>query len=479
MKNLAIFKIFKNQIVIFILVKYLNYTIGFLRALLVAKFLGVFYLGVWGVIRLANEYLMFSHLGLPFAVNVEFSKKQAELAYIKKLIGGVLLFIPAIIILLLGAYVANKTFGFIAFEKYSFSKYFPFVLVIVFLTIIQQVFSNFYRVFDNLRIINITEFIIQALPFTVLFIFNGEQLIYALLFTLIISYLTSIFIYWIKLDKELINKLKLEFNYVKVLFKSGIPLLLINYGAYLILIIPKSFVSKQFSVEEMGLFTFAVNISTAFLLGIKAIQWAILPKFIHNYYKLSNLSEILQYKDRLLKLNGTITSISIFVVLSFLPILFYFFDEYKTVFYLCYIMLLGQGVLLQGLPYSSFILSKGKQHKVLIFTGFNAIFNLIYNYLIIKYFGDFSYIGVGIFIAYTIQFFGNYYVFTKETFGKISFKELKDLINPIIITFFLLVLSIIIFNNMIFMYLIIGLFLIINYKTIMEQIKLLLSTLIK
>lgn len=337
----------------------------FVRGLLVARFLGPYLFGIWGFLTLVQQYLMYSSLGFQYAINVELAvntltDKERQAKYIGAAL-AMTTFI-ALVLVLIGSWVQ---FGQVPlFEKYGFNQYAFALSLIVGLAHLKEVFANVYRVYGKLGRIMAAELLIAFLPLLVVFFYRDEALVVALLAAMGLSSLMAILIFSIKAPFPLAPQINLSL--VRHMLVIGIPLLVYNLSFALITIAGRTVVSIYYSVEELGFFTLANSITTATLLGLKAVTWVVFPAVLTKTRKGLPDEEVRQTVYKVNDLYSTAVFLVVFSMILLAPLLTIILPQYQPVINILSILLLMQAVLSVIFGYNTIAIARNKQLKVAV-----------------------------------------------------------------------------------------------------------------
>jgi O-antigen/teichoic acid export membrane protein len=352
LKTMRAPEIVKNKVLLFTANRYFSYGLQFLRGLLVARYLGIFYFGIWGFLMMIRQYLVYTSLGIEYAVNVElatdskeFDKNQEEIIHVA--LSGVVIIAGFLII----GGVAIQILNLPLFIKYSFSEYAIILFTYVGLIHIRQVLTNIYRVYGKLLQIGVSEFITATLPLIVAFFFRGQALIIALLAALIVSEIISVIVLIVGAPFRL--SFSLLPGRIRGLISIGVPLLVYNIGFRLKMLTGRTIISAFFSVDSMGYYSFANTMTKATLLGLKAVGWVVYPDILS---KTSNSIPDKAAADTIKKVNdlyGTAVILVVYVVIIVMPLLFLVLPEYKPVEETLGILLLSQAIESLSFGYNS------------------------------------------------------------------------------------------------------------------------------
>lgn len=355
--------ILKNSIFIFSVSRYLGYGLKVIRSILIAKFLGVYFFGIWGFLSLVQRYLLYTSFGLPNAVTVELSTEGfVHQEKQKQIIGVSLSFLFFVFILLTVAGLGIQLFEIPVSEKYKFSQFAIFVSVIIGLNHFNQLFANIYRVYKKLTRIIVGEQLHNILPLAAVLVFRGETLLVALLISLILSRAFAILIYMVK--PPFLISLSLNLRQLRELLSIGVPLLIKNFSFYLITIAAHTIISIYYSIEEMGYYSLAYTITNSTLLGLNTVAWVIFPTILSKTSNNVPDEEVVATVGKINDLYNTSVFLFVYGVILSMPFLFMLLPNFKPASPVLYILLLSQALISVSFGYNSVAISRKKQLKV-------------------------------------------------------------------------------------------------------------------
>jgi len=372
--NTKYIKLFRsNSIIFFTSSRYISFGLQFIRGILVAKFLGPSLLGIWGFLMLVQQYLLNTTCGIEYALNVELSinKNKGNESH-STLISTAINYLIFIFIILFLLILVYNFYSIQIFEKYQFGNFsFELFLIICFAEL-QQVFSNVCRVYDRLDLVVMYEILINILPFAVIFIFSGNHLIHAILISMIVAGFIGNYLFFKKTPFD--YSLSIDFTNLKKLLAIGIPLLLYNFSFNLMLITSRTIISIFYSVKEMGLYSLANSLSSAILIGISSIAWAVFPKVLSKLSNDEDVHELSKNTTLINELYSISVLLMIFIAILFLPIVFIFLKEYIAIEPVLVILLLSQGILSNSFAFNSLAIAKKKQITIAFYSFLSIIF---------------------------------------------------------------------------------------------------------
>lgn len=348
----------------------------FLRGILVAKFLGPYFFGVWGFLMLVNQYLQYTSLGLQYAINVELAVNAlSDTQKKKKYIGVALTLALLIAVTLFVVGLVVQIYEISLFTKYNFSKYAITISLIVGLTHIKEIYANIYRVYGKLNRIIFSELLFACLPLLAVLIFSGESLITALLVAMIVSIVIALVVFTISAPFPIVPQL--DIASINSLLAIGLPLLIYNLSFGLIAITGRTIISVFYSVETLGYFALANSITSATLLGLRAVTWVVFPSLLTKTRLGLPDQEVRFTVQKINDLYSTAVFLVVFSIIFFIPILFIILPDYKPVLGVLTILLLMQALLSVSFGYNTMAIARKKQLNVAGISFIAVIFVLI------------------------------------------------------------------------------------------------------
>ncbi|SDJ32601.1 Membrane protein involved in the export of O-antigen and teichoic acid [Pedobacter sp. ok626] len=369
----------KNEIV-FTFFRYLTYGIQTTRGLILAYFLGPYFLGIYGYLMLYQQYLSYTNLGLNYSVNSELSllkngDSDERMKIINSSFSGVLIISMVLcLVAILFYFLRVQLFPFRDSHKYIFV-----ILILTILTHFQQIFINIFRIDKKLKPIIVGELILSSGLLIVVPFFKGIDLVNAVFYVWVLILFGVVCLYRIVYGK----KIAWETTKFKILLKSGIPLLVYAFSYYLMGLMVRTLIGAFYSVEIMGYFSFANNITTAVMLGLDTITWIIFPSVIAKL-AIGNLDNdelcdyLVSFTNNLFVLVTVIVGFSI----ASLPILLFFLPKYKPVEFSLIVLLVNQIIFNSGFVFVSLCIAR-KMHKEmavisLLAVGISAIISIFF-----------------------------------------------------------------------------------------------------
>lgn len=373
--------------IIFTGFRYLTYALQIVRGLLIAKFLGPIYFGVFGLVILIQQYLLYSNLGIHQLLNAELAiNLKNDHKILTQSTGYAFLLTTIINFVLISIAVLYKFYNINPFYHDLSVNHFVLILFLATLINYQQLFLNIFRVYNKLEVILISEILIIISTSLPLLFFENDTLIFAFISSWIGSLILVLTLYCLKSPIRIF--LSLNLKEALVFLQNGFPFFLYNLSFFLIVMVSRTVIAVNFSTLEMGYYSFANNISTAFMLGFDTITWLIFPKII-SFFSQTNIA-----KDDLensivgisKKINLVVFS-TVIVFIFLVPLIFLFFPEFLDSIKIIPILLLTQAVFTSGFAIISLYVSRRRYMRLAMF----SFLGFILCYISAKYFVYFGF----------------------------------------------------------------------------------------
>lgn len=462
-------KVVKNKIIYYILSRYATYLIQFINSIFIAIYLGPFYLGVWGFITLVIQYLNQINFGVAHSVNAIISIHKQREWYVQKVIGASLTMLILLSIIVVLFFVGNNLFNFDIGSKYNFTFYAPFVALIGILAYFNTLFTNVFRVYGRVLEIAINQSAFPLLMLISIFVFNRENLLWALVYINLFAYLFSLFLFILRSP----IRLKPIFNWhlIGIIQRKGWFLFIYNSSFYLIIISTRSFVSAFYEVSDFGNFTFAFTLANTILLLFDSFSFLIFPKMLNRFANSTN-EKITELLIVVRNVYITMSHLLVHLAIYLFPFFLFFFPQYSQVDNVFRLIAMTIILYTNSFGYQGLLIAKGNE-KLLAKLSFLALcINIALSLVLIMVFKvNYSMVILSSLITYMI------YVFLIGRLGRkilnlpIDFISIfKDvypirLFIPLLFSFLFLIFSL----PDVFFIIPLALFLILNFKVIVKS----------
>jgi O-antigen/teichoic acid export membrane protein len=361
-----IVKALTNKVLYYVFSRYATYFIQFVNSLFIAVYLGPYYLGVWGFIRLVIEYLNQINLGIAHSVNAIIAINKKHEWYVKKVIGTSLTMLIILSLLMVLFFCVNKILDLNIGSKYSF-------IVIGILAYFNTLFSNIFRVYGRVIEIAINQSVFPVFMLIAILLFKRENLLWALVGANVFAFFVSFVMFLLRAPISF--RPLLIVRLIKTIQVKGWYLFIYNTSFYLIIITTKSFISAYYSVEEFGYFTFAYSLANVVLLLLQSFSFLIFPKLINRMASTST--------EKIANLLGSIRNVYIttshllvhlaIVLIPFFVLFFPQYDEATNVFRLTALTIVLYS---NAFGYSGLLIAKRKEKYLARLAMFALGFNV-------------------------------------------------------------------------------------------------------
>lgn len=417
---------FGKKELIFTFGRYISYFFQIVKGFLLAKILGPELFGVFGVFMLIKQYLVYSNLGIQYALNIKLSVDNnfdSEFSNnIKSIINSsfTLSVFTSLVLVLVSILLIYLKIDF----NYDIptSHFVVGLLLVTILIHVQEIFLNVFRIKKEFYVILATEILISISAIVVILFFEGIELFYAVIIAWIIALLLSIFIFRFKYQYSI----RWDVKMIKPLIIIGVPFLIYNFCFNLISMASRSVVAYGYEINEMGYFTFAVSLTTAIMLVFNSATWIIYPSLINKLSdKLLNVQDQQSLLLSITKKTISVLFILITTTMVLLPLVFFFFPEYLLSKKVIIILLINQLVINSGFALSSYLVGRN-MFKLLIKSSIISLISCFILMLVLSYFKfDFSWIAFANLIGSFIYI--NYLIFITSKIQNFNYKTFKNL----------------------------------------------------
>ncbi|WP_142784472.1 lipopolysaccharide biosynthesis protein [Changchengzhania lutea] len=468
--NQLVMRFFRSPIIQYIGTRYLTFGIQFINSVLIAKYLGVYYFGIYSFISLINQYLAYTAMAPAYSLNALLSVRKNDKTNSVDLWRNSVLILLLIVGIVTASWITLFIFSPNTFSKYQFHDFYILVLIIFVFSSLNSLYTNLYRTYGLLGKINLNQFVIPFFQFLVLFFAKEEELLYYLLMGTIVANVFSFIVYSTN------PPLKVGLQFKKPIFSElltrGVNLLLYNVSFYLILLSSRTVVSIYYSAEELGFYTLAVNLSNAVFMIVGSFSFVLFPKLLNKFHNtcpteaqklLNNIRSIYIASCYLL------TYLGFFAI----PLLELLLPQYKQAMPAFKILLLAQLILNNNFGYSILLIAKKKERFMTYYALIGIFIITVISLLFIKI--DLSFLFVALSVAigltyYCVSITQKAYI---EMNQKLGIKKMFQELFPIyyLIPFLVLVISVLIKENIFTPYISFIIFIFMNKKNLFEGYK--------
>ncbi|WP_157766480.1 hypothetical protein [Pedobacter ginsengisoli] len=444
--------------------------------MLIAKYLGLYFFGIYGFTTLALQYINYTNFGIYYSYQVIFSnEKQISAIQQKKLTAAALWSLLSVSLLIVSASILIFSFKSLNFfEKYNFGGLGPLIIAIGILVHFNNLYITIFRLYGKVKAINIYSLIPPVLQLIAILLFREELLLWAIVLALLISNVIGLIMFVSYSPVKGALCLIPAIDLVMQLFRRGFFLLCYTLSFYGIIITARTLVGYFYSIEDFALFNFSNSISQAIFLLLGSLNYLFYPKLINVISHKTDSTELIDFIERIRKLYLTLTLLIVFVSLLAMPVLFFYLPNYYKASLSLQLLMLGQLLIDNSYGYSTLLVQRGKENLLTgiacFAAGLVAILSVIFHHFHLP----FESVALAVVIAVLVYNFLVIYYGNKLTQQFSSFFSLLKYIYKIELfapVLFYIFLSFLIKGTYLVISLTIGLYLILNYKDLKNIIK--------
>ncbi len=429
-------RVLKNQAIIFVLLKYIAFGIQLINSMLIAKFLGLYYFGLYGFALMILQYLSYTNFGVYYSYSVMCADVSTKTGEQRTHITGSAITVLSISCLLLFI-VYLGSYGFDLFPKYNFTEYSLWVVIIAVLQHFNNLFINIFRIHGKIGEINFYYLIIPLLQLVAVLFFRETALFYALLYANVAGSVLSLIVFFKGAPEEL-KKIRIpDFSMAKIVIERGVWLLLYNLTFYGMILTARTLVSKFFSVEDFALFNFANSVSNSIFLLLGSLNFLFYPKLINIISTKSN-EQMIGFVEKIRTYYLTLTLFIVFISLLSLPVLFYFLPQYAGASVCLQVLLLGQLIINNSFGYSTLLVQRRKEPQMTVAATLSIAIIIICSLAGMHYYKDIITVALAVvagvlFYNILVGYMGNKEMGQVKSAGQLLLKTFKgSLFIPIL-----------------------------------------------
>lgn len=439
--------ILKNKILIYLSTRYLTYGLQFLISLIIAAKLGPYYLGIYGVVVLIISYFTQINLGVPHSLNVLLVHNKNNIENqncyaVNSLIIFSYLSLAVITWTFIWAYFGNLSYG-----NYKLDKYIILITLIVILTYFNSILTTIIRFRNQVNMLSLFGTIPVILNLIVVCLFKEDDLVMALTICNLLSLIICTALTFIKIPNLFSKDINFNVDFQKQIIGKGFYLFLYNSCFYFILIVVRTFVSRFYTIEEFGYFTFSYTLANSVMLLLDSLNTIIFPKTI-DLLSSNNKNDILSTLEKLRIGYITTSHLLIYAALIFFPLFVMLFPKYKLA--LSSMNMISLAILMNSnsYGYNTLLIARNKEKissRISLFALFTTI--ALCAVLVFVFHVNFSYVITSMLIAYFFFSLFAAYEGNKVLTGKSDWKYTVNQILtyktfiPYIIAFFISILN--------------------------------------
>jgi len=366
--------------------RYIEKGIGFIKGIIVAKYLGPGSLGVWGVIGLIRMYIKYLNLGIIYSMNKEISINRDNLNDNLKIQNNSFTFILIVSLLILILSIIIKIFNIniSLFNEYKFiANNILLIGIIGALDQIRLYFQNYFRAYENFLDLAISNILFSLTNLIVIVVLINEYKLYSLLFGLILSYIITNLYLFIRKNENF--DLVLDLEVIIPLLKTGFSLMLYTLGVFAFNSIDRIMITNFLSKSDMGYYTLAFQIISAVIMSVQTFNYIVYPKILNKIGNMKKNKDMILLTDKYSKYVTTLAAILIFIAYILInPFIKTLLVDYIKSIFIIRVILIGQFFVLSSSIVNNMLIAKNKQNSLVKLLIFMILISIILNFIMLK-----------------------------------------------------------------------------------------------
>jgi O-antigen/teichoic acid export membrane protein len=388
-----------NTVVQYIFSRYIIYALQFVNSLLIAAYLGPYYLGIWGFINLVIQYFLQFNLGISHSFNAIVAIHKDDKSSVENF------FANSNFLILILSLVAGLIFLALTLvdapymDQYQMQQYKWWILAIAMVNYYLNLFTNLFRIFNQIKQIAIVQAIFPVATTVCLFFARESQLVHLLVVCNFISLAASLIYFIIQSPIKLGFSFRMDIS--RRILKTALPLFLYNSSFYLILISTRSILSYYYSVEEFGNFTFSFSMANVIQLLFESFSFLVFPKII-NRLSTKIDEEAIALLQKIRNDFMTIAYSCVFIVMPLFPIFLQFFPKYQNSELSFGLNILTVAVYTNCFGFSTFLIAKGRERILGLLALGTLVLNILFGLILVAFSVQFHVVVLASLTSYVI-----------------------------------------------------------------------------
>ncbi len=376
-------KLFTNKILLYLASRYGTYALQFFISLIIAAKLGPYYMGLYGVVLLIINYFAQFHFGIANSLNILLVHNKDNKDKFNDYVGNSLTLVSALGVCIVLLFLYYWIFGINYIKQLSVDEYLPYICAIAVLEHFDGVFTNILRVKNFVKQITIIQSLNVICNTAVVFFFEEKSLVLALVISLLVSNALKAVV---AIGCNIIPKvgdIHVSKSTQKEILTKGFCLFIYNSCLMFVLIVARTLINSNYSLEQFGYFTFSFTIANAVMLLLDSLAFIIFPKLI----------DVLSSSD-MIKVNSSMCMIKdlyistahlfIYIAMMLFPVLLWFMPQYKDALTSMNLIALTVLMSTNTFGYSTFLLAQNKERTSAILAFSTMVISVCMGLLFVK-----------------------------------------------------------------------------------------------
>ena len=364
-------KLIKNKIVLYLVSRYGTYALQFFASLIIAAKLGPYYMGLYGVVLLIINYFAQFHFGIANSLNILLVHNKDNNEKYNDYVANSLALVTVLGIILVLLFLYYWIFGIEYIKNLKVDDYLPFICAIAVLEHFDGVFTNILRVKNYVSQITVIQSLNVLCNAAVVFFFDEKALVLALVISLLVSNVLKAII---AVNCKILPKIK-DFHISnltqKEILSKGFCLFIYNSCLTFVLIVVRTLISGNYTLEQFGYFTFSFTIANAVMLLLDSLAFIIFPKLI-DVLSSSDMKKVNNSMILIKDLYISTAHMFIYIAMLLFPVLLCFMPQYKDALTSMNLIALTVLMSTNTFGYSTFLLAQNRE-KIAAILAFSTM----------------------------------------------------------------------------------------------------------
>ena len=359
-------------------------------------------MGLYGVVLLILNYFAQFHFGIANSLNILLVHHKNENEKYVDYVNNSLFLVSLLGGLIISLFIYYWIFGIKSIQELQIDDYLPYVCGIAVLEHFDGVFTNILRVKNFVTQISIIQSLNVILNVCVVAFFDGRELVLALIISLLISNILKAVIAVIC---KIIPRIRISYlskGTQYELLSKGFCLFIYNSCLMFVLIVVRTLVSSNYSLDQFGVFTFSFTIANAVMLLLDSLAFIIFPKLID----MLSSTDMLQIRKSLGQINDIYISTAhlfIYIAMILFPVLLMFMPQYKDSLTSMNLIALTVLMSTNTFGYATFLLAQNKEVNAALLAFSTMVLSLILGLVFVKLLKvEFHYVIISTMITYFV-----------------------------------------------------------------------------
>lgn len=366
----------------FIMLRYFGVFLSTIRGLVVAKFLGPEFFGVYAFILVMQQQLSVLAFGMRESITISLSDSSISSKDFSSFFSNALVFtvFSSLLMILLSIYEYN--FAYIGLLTGWNSNSISIALLVASSMVLSEIFYNVLRVEGKFLTIGLMEVIFSIVCLLVVIneIYAYETSIFRV-FIYFFLFNTMLVLYQFKILSRFYIFQNLSLKYLKKLLNTGIRMQVINFSIVILLTLAHYSLASVLSPDAYGVFAFGASVSIFALIGGQSYIWMNYSKALNLWSLFTNDQSIGNIIEKTIQ-KFQVLFYAYTLIIFFL--IYYLADFFINIFFIEYInskevigIMFAAGSCHLIIFYELSFLIQNKKYKLILCSSFTSFLSFI------------------------------------------------------------------------------------------------------